>query len=338
MTDPSSPPLVSFVIPLYFTGSGVERLLQAFRDLPVAGGYELVLVNDGSTDDTAQRVNAGLADYPAPVTFIDLARNFGEHAAVLEGFRHARGEFVINLDDDLQNPVSEALKVLEKLQQSQADVVYTWFQTKQHHWFRNLGSTMTNHAATFLLGKPKDLYLSSFRGLRRELVQRIISYQGPYPYIDGLILGATNRIERLQVQHSARDAGHSGYTLRKLLRLWMNMFFNFSVMPLRVASILGGLLCGIGILAMLFVIVNHFNSREPAGWGSLMATVCLFSGSQLLILGLLGEYVGRSYLTLCGKPQSLVRSMVRQSGADPHPLTETSSASATQETSLNQTS
>ncbi len=317
MSDSTRPPLVSFVIPLYFTGTGVERLLEAFRNLPVAGTYELVLVNDGSTDDTAQRVQAGLVNYPVPVTFIDLARNFGEHAAVLEGFRHARGEFVINLDDDLQNPVSEALKVLAKLQQSQADVVYTWFQTKQHPWFRNFGSDLTNRAATFLLGKPRDLYLSSFRGLRQELVQRIINYQGPYPYIDGLILGATNRIERLEVEHSARAAGESGYTLRKLLRLWMNMFFNFSVMPLRVASVLGGILCLIGILAMLLVIVNHFNSREPAGWGSLMATVCLFSGSQLLILGLLGEYVGRSYLTLCGKPQSLVRSVVRQTGSDP---------------------
>jgi glycosyltransferase involved in cell wall biosynthesis len=313
-------PMVSFVIPLYFTGSGIDRLLASFQDLPVDGGYELVLVNDGSTDDTAERVRAGLVNYPVPVTFIDLARNFGEHAAVLEGFRHARGEFVINLDDDLQNPVSEALKVLAKLQASQADVVYTWFQTKRHHWFRNLGSALTNRAATFLLGKPRDLYLSSFRGLRQELVQRITKYQGPYPYIDGLILGATNRIARLEVEHSAREVGESGYTLRKLLRLWMNMFFNFSVMPLRLASLLGGALCLAGVLAAVLVVVNHFTRPgEVAGWGSLMAAVCLFSGSQLLILGLLGEYVGRAYLTLCGKPQSLVRALVQHAAAAPGP-------------------
>jgi glycosyltransferase involved in cell wall biosynthesis len=329
MSNSTRPPVVSFVIPLYFTGAGVEPLLDAFRDLPLDGGYELVLINDGSTDDTAQRVTAGLAAYPVPVTFIDLARNFGEHAAVLEGLRHSRGEFVINLDDDLQNPVSEALKVLAKLRESEAEVVYTWFKIKRHHWFRNLGSWLTNRAATFLLGKPRDLYLSSFRGLRQSLVQRIILYRGPYPYIDGLILGATNRIERLEVEHSKRAAGESGYTLRKLLRLWMNMFFNFSVMPLRVASILGGLLCGIGLIAMLLVVVNHFTSDEPAGWGSLMAAVCLFSGSQLLILGLLGEYVGRSYLTLSAKPQSLVRSLIRQEGSD-HISTEPASTSTDQ--------
>ena len=313
-------PLVSFVIPLYFTGAGVPRLLDGFRELSVDGGYELILVSDGSTDDTAQRVKEGLAGYPVAVTFVDLARNFGEHAAVLEGFRHARGEFVINLDDDLQNPVSEALKVLRKLQDSQADVVYTWFQTKRHHWARNLGSWLTNRAATFLLGKPKDLYLSSFRGLRRELVQRITTYNGPYPYIDGLILGATNRIERLEVDHHSRDDGQSGYTLRKLVRLWMNMFFNFSIMPLRVASVLGLALFALGLVLLVVVLVDHFYyGLQQAGWASLMAAVSLFSGSQLLILGLLGEYVGRSYLTLSGKPQSLVRSVTRHEGTSSQP-------------------
>lgn len=309
-------PLVTFVVPLYYTGVGVERLLEAFANISVRGNYDLVLVNDGSTDDTLARVQQAMRGYPVPITLVDLARNFGEHAAVLEGFRHARGEYVINLDDDLQNPISEALNVLEKLQSSGADVVYTWYAEKQHHWFRNFGSWLTNQGASFLLGKPKDLYLSSFRGLRQELVQRITTYRGPYPYIDGLILAATNRIEKLQVGHAARSVGTSGYTLRKLLRLWMNMFFNFSIMPLRLASLLGVALCGIGVVALGIVLWEYFYyGTTQAGWGSLMAAIAIFSGSQLLILGILGEYVGRSYLTLSGKPQSLVRNITTNSAS-----------------------
>lgn len=313
MSDPSAQPLASFVIPMYFTGAGVVRLFDAFRDLKLDGPYELVLVNDGSTDDTVERVHKAMADYPIPVTFVELARNFGEHAAVLEGFRHARGRYVVNLDDDLQNPVHEAVRIVEKLRESGADVIYTYFEEKKHHWFRNFGSWLTNEVANFLLEKPRDLYLSSFRGMTHALVQRIVAYRGPYPYVDGLILGATNRIDRLLVAHNERADGQSGYTLRKLLRLWMNMFFNFSVMPLRVASLLGCVLCAVGAIMLGVVLVEYFAyGVEQAGWGSLMAAVSIFSGSQLLILGVLGEYVGRGYMTLAGKPQSLIREISRR--------------------------
>lgn len=315
----SAAPLVSFVIPLYFTGAGVVKLLDAFRNVPLEGDFELVLVNDGSTDDTAARVRELAPGMPVPVTFVDLARNFGEHAAVLEGFRHARGRFVVNLDDDLQNPVSEAIKLLDHLRRTGADVVYSYYEEKKHSWFRNFGSWLTNRMATTLLDKPKDLYLSSFRAMTGELITRIIRYQGPYPYVDGLILGATNRIERLKVEHVERADGQSGYTLRKLVRLWMNMFLNFSIMPLRMASLLGMTLCGIGLLLLVAVLVEHFVvGTRQVGWSSVMVALSIFSGSQLLILGVLGEYVGRSYLTLSGKPQSLVREVV--SHAPHHPV------------------
>lgn len=310
MPPTPNPPLVSFVVPLYNTGDALGRLLDAFRSLPIEGGWELVLVNDGSPDGTGARVPPLLPTMPIPVTFVDMARNFGEHAAVLEGFRHARGRFVINLDDDLQNPISEALKILSHMQTHECDVVYTFFDEKKHHWTRNLGSQLTSFCATWLLGKPRDLYLSSFRGLRRELVDRIIAYGGPYPYIDGLILGATNRIDRLQVIHDERAGGQSGYTLRKLVRLWMNMFFNFSIMPLRLASLMGVALCCLGAVGMIVALAEHvFASRTTSGWFSLMATITLFSGAQLLMLGLIGEYVGRAYMTVSGKPQSLTRSI-----------------------------
>jgi undecaprenyl-phosphate 4-deoxy-4-formamido-L-arabinose transferase len=303
-------PLVSFVVPLYNTGDALPKVLQAFRDLHVEGGFELVLVNDASPDGTGERVPALLKDMPAPVIFVDLARNFGEHAAVLEGFRHTKGRFVINLDDDLQNPLSEALRLLEHIQQTGADVVYAYYDEKKHHWFRNMGSWLTSWMATWLLDKPQDLYLCSFRAHSRALIDRVIRYQGPYPYIDGLILAATNRIERLLVAHHEREVGPSGYTLRKLVRLWMNMFFNFSIMPLRLASILGMVLAAAGLVQMVLVILERIMyGVEVQGWSSLMAAVAIFSGAQLLMLGLIGEYVGRSYMTVSGKPQTLVRSV-----------------------------
>lgn len=314
----NSEPLITFVVPLYFTGEGIVALLDAFRNLSPGGDYEIVLVNDGSTDSTWQRAREIITTMPVRVTLVDMVRNFGEHAAVLEGFRHARGHYVVNLDDDLQNPVGEAIRLVEHLRKTDVDVVYSCYEEKKHHWFRNFGSWLTNRMATFLLGKPATLYLSSFRAMTRELVQRVIRYTGPYPYVDGLILGATNRIERLMVAHEARGAGQGGYTLRKLLRLWSNMFFNFSVMPLRLASVLGVALCGMGLVIFVVVLVEHFiHGPSQVGWGSLMATISTFSGSQLLILGVLGEYVGRAYMTISGKPQSLVREVLAHEPANP---------------------
>ena len=316
MTFSTSIPQVSFVVPLFNTGAALPALIEAFRSLQIEGGWELVLVDDGSTDGTPGKTTALLHDLPGQVVLVELSRNFGEHAAVLEGYRHAKGHYVVNLDDDLQNPVSEALKLLAQLQASGADVVYSHYEQKQHHWARNLGSQAINRMATLLLDKPCDLYLSSFRAVRRELLHRIVQYRGPYPYIDGLILGATNRISRLTVAHRPRAEGRSSYTLRKLLRVAANVCFDFSIIPLRLAGLLGIVLCALGLTMFSMVMVEAVTKgRVQPGWGSLMAVITLFSGSQLLMLGIIGEYVGRAFLTVSGKPQSLVRQITVYSPA-----------------------
>jgi len=303
-------PLASFVVPLFNTGGSLPRLLDAFRGLQLAGGWELVLVDDGSTDGTGNRASLLLQDLPAKVTLVELARNFGEHAAVLEGCRHAQGQFILNLDDDLQNPLSEALRLLAHLQGTDAEVVYSQYEKKKHHWVRNCASRIINAIATLLLDKPHDLYLSSFRAMRRELVARIVAYRGPYPYIDGLIMGATNRIDRLQVRHDERAVGRSTYTPRKLVRLTLNMLFDFSIMPLRLATLLGALLGMVGLVMLGDVLLETLLvGRVQAGWASLMAVITVFSGAQLLTLGLIGEYVGRAFMTVSGKPQCLVRNV-----------------------------
>ncbi|MDZ4403956.1 glycosyltransferase family 2 protein [Prosthecobacter sp.] len=305
-------PEVSFVVPLHNTGESLPRLLEAFRVAEIGCSWELVLVDDGSVDGTFARASELARDYPVPVTLVELVRNFGEHAAVLEAYRRARGRFVVNLDDDLQNPVSEALKLLKHLRESNAEVVYSSYTDKKHSWPRNVASWLANRCATFLLGKPRDLYLSSFRALRRELIGRIITYRGPYPYIDGLILGATNRIATLEVEHVERADGRSGYTPRKLIRLALSLLFDFSVMPLRLASVLGVVLCVVGALILVEVVIETmFVGQRQLGWGSLMGALAVFSGAQLLMLGIIGEYVGRAFLTVSGKPQSLVRTVIQ---------------------------
>lgn len=311
MNPQEAEPEVSFVVPLHNTGDALPQLLEAFRKEEIGCSWELVLVDDGSVDGTYQRATELTRDYPAPVTLVELARNFGEHAAVLEGYRRVRGRCVVNLDDDLQNPVSEALKLLRHLRESNAEVVYSRYAEKMHSWPRNVASWVANGCATLLLGKPRELYLSSFRALRLELVKRILTHRGPYPYIDGLILGATNRIASLEVLHAPRAGGRSGYTPRKLARLALSLLFDFSVMPLRLAGVLGAVLCLLGALLLAEVVIEVFLvGQRQLGWASLMSALAIFSGAQLLMLGIIGEYVGRAFMTVSGKPQSLVRAVI----------------------------
>lgn len=318
MSENTETPDFSFVVPLYQTGDGLNALLTAFRELHLQESWELVLVDDGSTDGTFDRVRALTAHFPAPVVLVELARNYGEHAAVLEGYRRSSGKWVVNLDDDLQNPLEEAVRLVAHLRSSGAEVVYSHYARKQHPPLRNAASWLANRCASFLLRKPDDLYLSSFRALRRELVERIISYRGPYPYIDGLILGATQRISTLEVRHEARAHGGSQYDVTRLLRLGLSLFFDFSIMPLRLAGVLGFILClgGAGTLVMVLVEMLTLGTKQ-AGWGSLMGALAVFSGAQLLMLGIIGEYVGRAFLTVSGKPQSLVRTMIHRTAHAP---------------------
>ena len=305
-------PLLTIVVPLYNSADTLARLVAELTALKIPGGHELVLVNDGSKDNTAELAEQLVKQTDFPITLVKLARNYGEHNAVMAGLHHAHGEYVINLDDDLQNPPSEVLKLLEFAQKNKHEVVYSFYGDKQHESWRNLGSWLTNRVADVLLDKPKGLYLSSFRCMSAFVVKEICKYDGPFVYVDGLILQVTQNIGRVQVEHAAREAGRSGYTLTKLVKLWLSMFVNFSTVPLHLATMLGFALAGFGFLYAIEVIAEHFLYQQPLGWSSMMAALLVFSGAQLLVLGLVGEYLGRLYLTANRKPQFTVREIVRR--------------------------
>ncbi|NOG71109.1 glycosyltransferase [Roseicella sp. DB1501] len=301
---------LSIVVPVYRGATTVGRLVEALSALRPEGGLEIVLVNDGSPDNSAEVCRELQARATVPVTYLEHARNFGEHNAVMTGLRHARGAYVITMDDDLQNPPEEVLKLYDHARLGGWDVVYTRYAEKQHEGWRNLGSRFANRVADTLLDKPKGLYLSSFRCMSALVVREVAKYRGPYPYVDGLIMQVTQRISSIEVLHLARAEGRSNYTLKRLIRLWLNLATNFSVLPLRLA-IFAGIAMGIlGFLLALLVVAEAMMSGTPSGWASSMTTMLLLAGVQFLILGVLGEYVGRAFLSANGKPQGVVREII----------------------------
>ncbi|MDO9708221.1 glycosyltransferase family 2 protein [Paracraurococcus lichenis] len=310
--DVAVPPAVglSIVVPVYRGAATVGRLVEALSRLEPAGGIEIVLVNDGSPDNSGDVCRALARNATVPLTYLEHARNYGEHNAVLTGLRHARGAYVITMDDDLQNPPEEVLKLYNHARLGGWDVVYTRYAEKQHEGWRNLGSRFANRVADTLLDKPKGLYLSSFRCMSALVVREVTKYRGPYPYVDGLIMQVTQRIDSIEVLHLARAEGRSNYTLKRLVLLWLNLATNFSVLPLRLAIVAGVAMGILGFVLAILVIAEALITGTPSGWASSMTTMLLIAGVQFLILGVLGEYVGRAFLSANGKPQGVVREML----------------------------
>jgi glycosyltransferase involved in cell wall biosynthesis len=306
-------PALSVVVPVYNGAATVGELVKALRGLDIDGGLEIVLVVDGSPDSSLAVCKALAAESGAPVTVVNLSRNFGEHNAVMAGLSRATGAYAITMDDDLQNPPGEVKRLFEHARDGDYDAVYTYYAEKQHEPWRNLGSRFTNWCADRLIDKPRGLYLSSFRCISAFVRERIVAnYEGPYPYVDGLVFQVTQNVGRLEVDHLPRSEGHSNYTLRRLIRLWLSMFLNFSVMPLRLATLLGAGFGALGALAAVIVVVEAIVSdRPPQGWASLMVAVLVLAGVQLVVVGLIGEYLGRMFLAVNRKPQYLVREVFR---------------------------
>jgi len=303
---------VSFVIPCYRSALTIGNVVKEIQDTMNtlnAYTYEIILVNDYSPDDTFDVIEKLCAEY-SNICGVNLARNFGQHAALMAGFHQVTGDILVCLDDDGQTPADEVGKLLTEIENGQ-DVVYASYANKKHSMFRNFGSWVNEKMLQFLLGKPKELFVSSYFAARRFIVDEMLKYENAYPYVIGLVLRTTKRISNVPVQHREREIGASGYTLGKLLSLWFNGFTAFSTKPLQIATISGCTLAVGGFLYALYTIIKKFvNPAVPLGFSSMMSAILVIGGMIMVMLGLIGEYIGRMYICMNSAPQFVVRDLI----------------------------
>jgi len=296
--------IISIVIPTYQAEHSIDKLCDNL--FSVFGKYkmELILVNDCSPDNTHEKCLDILKKYPKKMTYIKLSKNVGEHNAVMAGLKHSKGDWAIIMDDDFQHTPNEASKLLNYALNNKYDVVYGDYREKQHSFVRNLMSKFNDFSAQLILRKPKGLYLSSFKCISKNIIKKISNYNGPYPYIDGLILSVTSNIGSIKTLHSERKIGKSSYSLLKLLKLYGNLMTNFSTVPIHICSVFGIIIAILsGIYAIITILSKFLDPTLPIGYTSIFIAIIFFSGIQLIFLGLIGEYIGKILKNVNKEPQ-----------------------------------
>ena len=302
---------ISFVIPCYRSEKTLSDVVDEIKTTMATIGheFEIVLVNDCSPDKTFEVIKK-LASENDNILGIDLAKNFGQHCALMAGMRHTSGDVVVCLDDDGQTPADEVGKLLDKLDEGY-DVCYASYGKKQHSGFRNFGSKVNELMTRIMLGKPKELKVSSYFAAKRFIVDDMLRYEQSYAYVIGLVLRATKNVANVEVNHRARSVGESGYTLAKLFSLWFNGFTAFSIKPLRIATGIGCFCACSGFLYGIYTIIKKLVLVDvQAGFSALMSVLVFIGGMIMLMLGLIGEYIGRIYICMNNSPQYVTREKV----------------------------
>jgi glycosyltransferase involved in cell wall biosynthesis len=291
--------LLSVVIPVYYGAITITRLVEAVQEELRSYDFEIILINDGSKDDS-EKICTELSKRYNNISFLSLRKNFGEFNAVMCGLNYANGDYSVIIDDDFQNPPSEIIKLLETAQKGDFDVVYSQYDEKKHNNFRNLGSWVVNQVTTSLFNKPSDLYLSSFKLIKKEVVEEICKYKGPYPYIDGLIFNVTDHVGKVTVKHNDRHHGVSNYTFKKLAGLFLNIIFGYSLLPARLSMFLGFFATCIALVLSMtqFLEITDYPIR---------LVILFVGGIQLISIGIVGEYVGKTFLTQSNAPQYVLK-------------------------------
>ena len=301
---------LSFVIPCYRSEHTIEgvvsdivSLMNEHKDYD----YEVILVSDHSPDDV-WKVIKRLSEENKKVHGILFAQNFGQHAALMAGYHASTGDYVVTIDDDGQTPVDQTFILLTALIKGDLDVVYGKYEDRKDSDFRKLGTRMNNFMLESFVGKPKALHMTSYYIARKFVIDKMCEYPHSFPYTWGLVLRTTKNIGNAVIRHSERLEGESGYTLKKLLALWMNGFTAFSVKPLRITAAVGVVFSLIGLGLLIFTIVDRFVHPEMvAGYTALMSVLLIIGGLVLLSLGMIGEYVGRIYMCINNTPQFVIR-------------------------------
>lgn len=304
---------ISFVIPCYRSENTiltvVEEIEQTVMQRPQLI-YEIVLVNDGSPDNV-WKVIEQRAKEDEHIVGVNLAKNFGQHCALMAGYKQSVGDVVVSLDDDGQTPASEMFLLLDKLAEGY-DVVYATYPEYHQNWFRKLGSDFAQAMGNYVLDiKEKGPKGSSYYAMRRFVADEMIRYDHPYPYLGGLVARTTRNITTVPVNHRERMQGTSGYTLKSLVSLWLNGFTAFSVKPLEWGAYIGFFFAACGFVFAVVTIIRKLITPDlQAGWSSMMSAMMVIGGIIMIMLGLIGEYVGRIYICLNRAPQYVVKEVV----------------------------
>lgn len=303
---------LSFVIPCYNSERTIAHVVAEIDSVFLENekyDYEIILVNDASPRDNTLGEIRRLARENPRVTAVNLSKNFGQDSALMAGYSVAAGEYIVSLDDDGQNPAAESLKLLAKLEEGW-DVVFGRYEHKKHSKIKNLGSRFNDWMACILLDKPRHLRLCSYFAMDRFVVDEMQKDRNSFPYIWGLILRTTERITNVYIDHRPREEGKSNFTLLKCFKVWMNGFIAFSVKPLRFSAVIGTLIACGGFLYGIYVVLKQILYGEPVeGWSSIMTAILLLGGIILIMLGLLGEYIGRMNINLNNTPQYIIRNV-----------------------------
>lgn len=303
---------LSFVIPCYQSEKTIDSVIHELTETinkKNISKYEIILINDGSSDNTLKRI-LDLSEKNKNIKVINLSKNFGQHSAIMAGLNSVNGDIITCLDDDGQTPANEINKLIDKINDGY-DIVFAKYEEKQHSWFRNCGSRINDLMASYLINKPKKLTLTSFFSCRRFVVEEIKKYKNPYPYVSGLLIRTSSNIINVKVSHRLRLTGKSNYSFIKLVQLWFNGFTAFSVKPLRIATFSGFFFAFMGFIYATFTIINKLiNPNAIMGYSSLMSALLFIGGVLMLILGLIGEYLGRIYISLNHSPQFVIKEKI----------------------------
>lgn len=302
---------LSICVPVYKSETILEKFVETIqKEVNFVNDIELILVNDCSPDNSWQKIVELKQKYNF-IIGVNLIKNFSQHNAVMAALNEASGDIIITMDDDLQHNPADTIKLYNKIINDKYDVCYTRFLNREHKHWKVLGSKFNDIVANLLAIKPKDLYLSPFRAMTKQVRDLIVIYDGPYPHVDGLILSVTSNIGTIEVEHNKRFEGEGNYSFIKSVSLWTKMTTGFSVLPLRIATYLGILISlSAFLLLVIFTLQKFIYDAMPNGWTSIVVLILFFGGVQLFTIGIIGEYVGRTYLNINKKAQFIVREKI----------------------------
>lgn len=299
---------ISFVIPVYNSEKSIKIVIDKLEELMTGlteYDYEVVLCNDGSKDNSLE-VCKDICKRNFKVKLLNLSRNFGQHSAVLAAFNYVTGDYVVNMDDDLQTNPLEVKKMIEKLKEKDYDIVYAKYKNKKHSKWRNFGTIINKYMAEKMMGKPKGISIGSFYLAKRYVIDEVIKYKGPYPYVSGLLLRVSKNICNIEVEHKERTFGTSNYNFKKLILLWINGCTNFSVSPIRICNYFGLTIGSISFISLIISSIAYFMKYNTINL--ILASIIIFSISiNMILLGIVGEYVGRIFMSINNAPQYIVK-------------------------------